>query len=239
MKIKFYCPDLSDKRIIYAKNHLQKLGYEAVEDSKYADFVLLGVNPDKSLLNFNIPIYAGNIYGDNIYDYTKDETFAIKNAYLTAEGAVSLLVSSSEKSLVNSSVLITGYGRISKALEHLLSNYTKNITICARNINQRTLAVCNGSKVINFDDLQNESNYDFIINTVAHPVLNEKELASVSKNTLIIDLASFPGGVDKHFAKANGLNFLVARGLPAKYSPIDAGIVVAQTVDYMIKEGTM
>lgn len=239
MKIKFCCPDLSDKRILYAKIYLEKIGYELTDKFNNADFILLGVNPEKSLLNYNIPIFAGNIYGNNIYDYTKNESFAIKNAYLTAEGAIALACSESDKSIINSNVLLLGYGRIAKALNRLLSNYTKNITICARSKSQQDLARCNGNKVIDFNCLSNQQNFDFIFNTVPHPVLNEKELSVINKDTLILDLASFPGGVDKHFAKSNNLDFIVARGLPAKYSPFDAGIVVAQTVDSMIKGGIL
>ncbi len=237
MKYKFLCPDLTDKRIEYAKTHLEKMGYETVNDVDNADFVLLGVNPEKSLLNYKIPIYAGNIFGDNIYDYTKNEDFAIKNAYLTAEGAVSLAVSSSEKSLFDSSVLLVGYGRISKTMHKLLSCFTNKITVCARSQNQRTLAECNGANTINFEQLCQKTKFDFIFNTVAHPVFNEQELLFVDKDTLLIDLASFPGGIDKHFAKSYKLKLLVARGLPAKYSPYNAGVVVAQTVDSMIKGG--
>lgn len=237
MKYKFLCPDLSDKRIKYAKKYLEKIGYESVTEVENADFVLLGVNPDKALLNFTLPIYAGNIFGDNIYDYTQNEDFAIKNAYLTAEGAIALAVSSSEKSLFDSSVLLVGYGRISRALHKLLSCYTNKITVCARSQNQLTLAQCNGADTINFEQLCKKNKYDFIINTVAHPVFNEQELLFVDKDTLIMDLASFPGGVDKHFAKSYNLNLMIARGLPAKFSPYNAGIVVAQTVDAMIKGG--
>ena len=68
-------------------------------------------------------------------------------------------------------------------------------------------------------------------------MFNEQELLFVDKDTLIMDLASFPGGVDKHFAKSYNLNLMIARGLPAKFSPYNAGIVVAQTVDAMIKGG--
>lgn len=237
MKYKFLCPDLSDKRIEFAKEYLEKVGYEAVNDVNNADFVLLGVNPEKSLLNYTIPIYAGNIFGDNIYDYTKDEDFAIKNAYLTAEGAVALAVSSSEKSLFDASVLLVGYGRISKALHKLLNNYSNNITVCARSQNQRTLATCNGANTIDFEQLCQKNDYDFIFNTVAHPVFNEQELLFVKKDALLLDLASFPGGIDKNFAKSYNLNLLIARGLPAKYSPYNAGVVVAQTVDNMLKGG--
>lgn len=234
MKGKFFAPDLSDKRIIYAINYLEKMGYSKVDFESNCDFVLLGVNPDKKYLDFNKPVFAGNIKADNIYDYTKCESFALKNAYLTAESAVAVAIDNDDESLINNSVLIAGYGRIGKALHKILCAYTNDITICARDKNVRTLAECCGAKAIDFDKLKNKNDFKFIFNTVAHPVFNKDELDSLNKNTLIIDLASFPGGVDKHISKANDIKLVVARGLPSKYSPKTAGSIVAQTIDEMI-----
>lgn len=234
MKGKFFAPDLSDKRIVYAINYLEKMGYSKVDFESNADFILLGVNPDKKYLGFQKPVFAGNIKADNIYDYTKCESFALKNAYLTAESAVAVAVDNDDESLINNSVLIAGYGRIGKALHKLLSAYTDDITICARDKNARTLAECCNAKAIDFDSLKTKNEYKFVFNTVAHPVFNKAELDAMNKNTLIIDLASFPGGVDKHISKANDIKLVVARGLPAKYSPNTAGRIVAQTVDEMV-----
>ena len=228
----FYAPDKSDKRIEYAAKELQNMGYIESAD---ADFVLYGVNP-KLEIEYVVPCFAGNVCGKNIYDYTKDELFAIENAYLTAEGALSLAISSSKKSLINSEVLITGYGRIAKALHKYLMPFTKNITICARSSEALTYAELNGANTIDFCDLDKCSKYNYIFNTVAHPVFNEKELKSINKVCLLMDLASFPGGIDRHFATHLGLNLIIAGGLPAKYSPITAGEIVAKTVDKMFRE---
>ena len=233
----FITPSLSDKRIVYAADYLEDKGYKRVNKTDNADFVLLGVNPDIDLLEYHIPVFAGNVSKDGVSDYTKDEAFAIKNAYLTAEAAVALAIQKSGFSLINSSVLITGYGRIGKALHHYLSVFTNDITVCARKDSARSLAVQTGAKAYNFDILNERNNYSLIFNTVPHPVFNDKELSLINKDTLIIDLASFPGGVDVHFAKNQGLGLIVARGLPSLYSPISAGYVVGETADRLIKEG--
>lgn len=236
MKGKFYAPDLSDKRINYAIKYLDKMGYMKVESPQNADFVVLGVNPDKKFLNYDKPIFAGNIRTDNTYDYTKNENFALKNAYLTAEGAIATVCELSDKSLVNSGVLIAGYGRIGKALHRILSVYTNDITVCARNKNSRTLAECNGADTVDFNNLVEKNDYSFVFNTVAHPVFNDKELSAINEDALLIDLASFPGGVDRHIASQKKINLVIARGLPAKYSPDTAGNIVAQTINEMLEE---
>ena len=53
----------------------------------------------------------------------------------------------------------------------------------------------------------------------------------------MIDLASFPGGVDKHYALSRKINLIEARGLPGKFSPETAGHIVAEAVDQVIREG--
>ena len=232
MNYTFSAPDKSDKRIEYAANALVEMGYK---ESDNPDFMMFGVNP-KLDREYEIPCFAGNISGKNIIDYTKDEAFAIENAFLTAEGAIAIACNSSDLSLINSNVLITGYGRIAKALHRYLEPYTKSITVCARSTDAQALAKSNGANVIDFPMLSDSKEFDFIFNTVPHPVFNERELKSMKKIATIIDLASFPGGVDRNFAEYLGLNMIIARGLPAKCSPKSAGIIVANTINRLVRE---
>lgn len=222
--IKFYAPDLSDKRIAYAAERLEKIGYHRVFEEKNADFLLLGVSSD----------YKSDIPS---IDYKNSEFFAVKNAYLTAEAALCIAIENSDKSLLSSNVLITGYGRIAKALHKYILPFTSNITVCARSANVRALAACNNATSIDFSDLTIKNDFDFVFNTVPHPVFNSAELAALPKKCTLIDLASFPGGVDKHFASSCGVNLIEARGLPGKFSPETAGRIVADSVDMIIKEG--
>ena len=233
---KFFVPNSSDKRIIYAKKELENSGFVSLNSESGADFILLGVNPDKEMLNYDVPVFAGNVSKKGVFDYTKNEAFAIKNAYLTAEAAIAEAIRNSDFSLVNAPILITGYGRIAKALHRYLSAFSSNITICARNAEQRALAQQNGAKVISFENLFKCYEYSFIFNTVPHPVFTVRELVRISTDAVLIDLASFPGGVDKHFAKHFNINLIEARGLPAKFSAKTAGEIVADTVIMMIKE---
>lgn len=238
--IRFFCDINKDKRLDFAKEYLENYGYEYINEINKANFILLGINDKKysDYLAYNVPVFAGNINDEKIYNYTKYEPFTLVNAYLTAEGTIQEIKANSNKSIINSKILIIGSGRISKALQKLLSSFTNDITVCARNNNEKIIFGMNGYKVISFDELKKESDYDYIINTVPHPVLNQLELNAISNNTLIIDVASFPGGVDLQYAKAKGINVVVASGLPAKYSPKTAGYVLGKSVIDMIeKEG--
>ena len=234
--LKFTTPDLSDKRISFAAEYLEGMGIMRVEKAENADFILLGVNPDKGFLGSTLPVFAGNVRADNVFDYTKSEVFAQKNAFLTAEGAVSLAIEKSSFSLIDSSVLITGYGRIAKALHFYLTPFTKRITVAARSEAARITAQCFGAAAISIDDIREKAEYNYIFNTVPHPIFGNAELSQISRNALLIDLASFPGGVDKGYAKVKGINLITARGLPSVYSPEAAGKAVGETVYNMLKE---
>lgn len=217
---KVFISDLSDKRMIFAENELKKLGYEIVNNYDNSDYVLRPPQSKDTL---------------NGIEYMKNESFVLKNAYLTAEAALSIAINESEKSLINSKILIVGYGRIGKALHKYLTPFSPNITVCARKQEQRSLSEMNNAKAIDIDSLSKPNDFDFVFNTVPFPIINEKELKAMKGEPLIIDLASFPGGVDKHLAKSRGLKLIQAWGLPGKYSPRTAGVYVAQAVDEMIR----
>ena len=234
--MKFLTPDLSDKRVIYASKRLESYGFENVNNEDNADFILFGVNPKEDLSIYSAPVFAGNINFKNVIDYTKSEEFALKNAYLTAEGAMALAIEKSDFSLINSSVLICGYGRIAKALQIYLTPFTKDITISARNKTEILKAEYYGAKTASLNALNDCKKYNYIFNTIPHPIFNFEELKTVSKSALIIDLASFPGGVDTHYAKSLGLNLITARGLPSRYSPAKAGEIVGDTVFQLAME---
>ena len=58
--------------------------------------------------------------GIKFNDYYEDETFTVKNAYLTAEGALQLAMASIKGSIRRAKCAIVGYGRIGRALGEML-----------------------------------------------------------------------------------------------------------------------
>lgn len=72
------------------------------------------------------------------------EELTLKNALLTAEGAVSLLISGYDGALFDSTAVITGYGRIARYLARLLQAFRCRVTIAARSPLQREAALLDG-----------------------------------------------------------------------------------------------
>jgi len=72
--------------------------------------------------------------------------------------------------------------------------------------------------------------YDVIFNTVPALLLDGGRLENVRPDSVIIDLASNPGGIDFQAAKNLGRNVIWALSLPGKYAPVTAGKVLAKTI---------
>ncbi|MCM1115418.1 MAG: NAD(P)-binding domain-containing protein [Clostridium sp.] len=233
----FATPYLTDERISWASDYLKNAGYAHIIDIERADFILLPI-PSKDYMFDGLEnklVFYGTGKHKGI-DYNQNEAFLLENAYLTAEGAVALLKNNSDKSIYGSDILITGYGRIAKALHKALQALGANVTICSRKEESKIEAMHNGASHITFNALCTSNHFDVVFNTVPHIVFTKKELEKFNKDTLLIDLASFPGGVDTLLAKSNNIKLIDGRRLPSKYSKISAGILIGKTVDKIIKE---
>ena len=78
--------------------------------------------------------------------------------------------------------------------------------------------------------------YDVVFNTVPSLVFDKRLLEKTPDDTLIIDLASRPGGVDMNTAKAMGKHVIWALSLPGKVAPVSAGKIIFSTVMKILGE---
>lgn len=235
--VSFAVPYTQDKRMVYAAEYLEKHGFRYINNVDECDFVLLPVPVKKEMLdsvNGKFAFYGKGEY-ENGFDYMKDEAYVFKNALLTAEGAVTCLEENTDYSLIGKKVLIIGYGRIAKALRKILCSYGSHITVCSRSTVSAAQSQFDGAEHISFAQLKNSSDYDIVINTVPHIVLTKDELSALKKDVLILDLASFPGGVDTLVAKSLGIKLINGRGMPSLYTQKTAGEIIGETIVNIIK----
>ncbi|MGN0522014.1 MAG: NAD(P)-dependent oxidoreductase [Eubacterium sp.] len=235
---KFSVPYDSDERMLYAREYLEDKGFIYTKNVDDCDFVLLPIPVKHNMLEAakGKPVFYGAGVFDG-YDYNKNETFLLKNAYLTAEGAIALYKENSDFALYDADVLITGYGRIAQALHKALQALGSRVTVCSRSQTSRAQAIHNGARHIDFSQLKEKNSYDVVFNTVPHIIFTKNEIEALKPNTLLIDLASFPGGVDTLYAASKGLKLIDGKRLPSRYSKKSAGYLIGETVIQMIKEG--
>ena len=179
----------------------------------------------------NKTIFVGNIHQElkeelhrkhnQVVDFMKKEEFAILNAIPTAEATIDIILKNTKKILQNSNCLIMGFGRIGKVLAYKLRGLCAKVTCMITNEVEKAWAVAYGYETIKIENLQKNctklKQYDIIINTIPKTILKE-ELKEIKKETLVIDLASKPYGIDRKIAEQENLNFIEALGLPRKIS---------------------
>ena len=78
--------------------------------------------------------------------------------------------------------------------------------------------------------------FDTVVNTVPAPVLCDAVLAQLRPGSLVVDLASQPGGTDFAAARRLGHRAVHALSLPAACAPETAGEAVARTVLAILRE---
>ena len=174
--------------------------------------------------------------GVTLTDYGKDENVLVKNALCTAEGAIEIALRELTVNLHGSASAVIGYGRIGSLITSRLKALGSAVTVIARREESLSLAECNGAKAVSLSAFTDApEKYDVIFNTVPTPLLNKNVLGRLCADTLIIDLASAPGGVDRAEAEALGLKVIWALSLPGKTSPQSAALIIAEAVDKRIR----
>ena len=158
--------------------------------------------------------------GISLIDWMSRPGFVCANAALTAECAVGLLIQESEGCLMESRVLVSGYGRIGRCLAQKLAALGAAVTVAARREESRAEAEAMGHAALPFDALS--GGFDYVINTVPERVLGEDLLCCLPETALLLELASAPGGFDRNLAENLGLRCMAAPGLPGKSAPAAA-----------------
>lgn len=177
------------------------------------------------------------LYNIHIVDYMEREELAILNAIPTAEGAIEIAMREMPITIHSSSCLVLGYGRIGKILSKLLNGLGANVSVAARSYNDFAWIKANGFIALDISKLADViEKYDIIFNTVPSKILDFKNLSRIRDESLIIDLASRPGGVDFETAKELNKRVIWALSLPGKSSPTTAGDIIKDTITNILEE---
>ncbi len=175
---------------------------------------------------------AAKARGYRVFDLAKDEALTVKNALLTAEGALSLFMTARDASVLGSRVLVLGSGRVAKCVCRVFSALGSNVTVAARRreaLAWAELFYKGAVPLTQGEPLGREflSSFDAVLNTVPARVV---PVDALSRGALYIELASPPYGVDIEAAKAVGVDVRLASGLPGKYAPVSAARIIADCV---------
>ena len=160
------------------------------------------------------------------------------NAVITAEATVAEILLASKKSICQQRILVTGYGCCGKPIASLLRAMGAEVVVAARREEVREEIRQDGFAAVEFNESGSHSaswNYtdrlseelciqdvvgtiNTIVNTVPSLVITEEIIEKMSKESLIVDIASSPGGTDFMAAEKYGIPAKLALGLPGIYT---------------------
>lgn len=205
-----------------------------------ADTLLSHLTPGHTIIGGKLSdafLSLCSLKGIKCIDYAEREDFAVLNAVPTAEGAIAIAMQELPVTLHDCNCLITGFGRIGKILARSLNSLGANITCCARSSHDLAWIKSLGYKAVHTDNLIScVHDIPVIFNTIPLCIFSHEILRNICPGTLIIDLASHPGGVDILSAQALGIKVIWALSLPGKTSPVTSGKIIKDTVANILSE---
>jgi len=245
----------TDPRLAAAGRALARAGFAVggPEQTALADYILLPLPLDESrtplaellraakpgalALGGKLSAQARQIAaeaGVELVDYFAREELILCNAIPTAEGCIGILMAERTRTLWNSAILLAGFGPVGQALGVRLAALGAEVTVAARRPAQRALAESFSLRAVDLARLeQTAPAFDTV---VPAPVLTEAVLAALRPGSLVVDLASKPGGTDFAAARRLGHRAIHARSLPAACAPETAGEALARTVCEILAE---
>lgn len=178
-----------------------------------------------------------NHYGITTFDLLDREELAILNAIPTVEGGIQIAMEEMDTTIHNSNIMILGFGRIGKLLAKSLQGLGGNVFVEARKHEDLAWIKSYGYGPLHLKEIKNYlPNMDLVFNTIPSMILGEENLIELKKGSIIIDLASKPGGVDFDMAKKMGINVIWALGLPGKVAPVTAGEILKESIYNIVAE---
>ncbi len=181
--------------------------------------------------------------GVRLIDYFDSEELKVRNSVLASEGAVSVAMNELDVAIFGSRCAVTGYGRLAKTLAPMLRALGAEVTVAARKSIDLAWAAAYGFDTLRIGVERNGSSTlaslckgcDVIFNTVPSWLFDRSLLEKLSPKTLIVDLASAPGGFDPKAAAELGTRAIRALSIPGHYAPVSAGRLIAEFVLEILK----
>lgn len=192
-------------------------------------------------------IYSGisNSYLDNLVQSTnkklvqlfKRDDVAIYNSIPTVEGTLMMVIQHTDITIHGSTVAVLGLGRVGMSVARTFSALGAKVKVGARDTADLARITEMGLEPFHIDHLEDQvTDIDVCINTIPAVILTAKVISNMPAHTLIVDLASKPGGTDFRYAEKRGIKALLAPGLPGIVAPKTAGQIVANVLTQLLNE---
>lgn len=173
--------------------------------------------------------------GAEYTDYFKNESYVLKNAFITSQGALRLLLEEADDFIVGKKVLITGFGRIGKSLAFMLKSLGMKVFVAARSDKALTEAFASGFDVFRISQVHGTLfYYDYIFNTVPEIIFEKAHIRHIRADAYYFELASYPFGADKADFIEQGRRHINGSALPGRCFP---AAVARNIADFIFLSG--
>ncbi|WP_379967347.1 dipicolinic acid synthetase subunit A [Ectobacillus sp. sgz5001026] len=162
---------------------------------------------------------------------------AIYNSIPTVEGTIMMVIQHTDYTIHGSKVAVLGFGRTGMSVARAFQALGAKVKAGARRSEHLARITEMSFDPFHLKDLHEiVEDIDIVINTVPHLIVTNSVIARMPTNTLIIDLASKPGGTDFRYAEKRGIKAILAPGLPGIVAPKTAGKILANVLTGLLAE---
>lgn len=162
---------------------------------------------------------------------------AIYNSIPTVEGTIMMAIQHTDFTIHGSRVIVLGLGRTGMSVARTFQALGAKVKVGARKSEHIARITEMGMEPFYLEHLEEEvEDVDICINTVPVKIVTAKVIAGMPPQTLIIDLASKPGGTDFQYAEKRGIKALLAPGLPGIVAPKTAGRILSNVLSQLLHD---
>ena len=157
--------------------------------------------------------------------------YRLVNSRLTAEGALSLAITSTDKALIHCNLLVLGYGVLARSIAEVFAPLVASVSIATYDLGEIGAASERYQTYYKREYVTQLDKFDLIINTIPANVLNAEDVTRPRADAVYIELASPPYGFDRQLGANLSCAYALGSALPDKYSPLSAGRILAKCID--------
>ena len=165
------------------------------------------------------------------WDFMKLPEVVEGNGWITAEATIAEVLQLGERSIYGQRMLVTGYGCCGEKIAKSFVKLGAEVTVVARREAVRDMAQKDGFVAIGFEEMPKALlEVSTVVNTVPALVLTENCIRKMPQDSLIIDIASSPGGTDFEAAHKYGITAKLALGLPGIYTTTSSALLLKNAI---------
>lgn len=162
---------------------------------------------------------------------------AIYNSIPTVEGTIMMAIQHTDFTIHGSNIAVLGLGRVGMSVARTFHALGAKIKVGARKTEHLARITEMGLTPFHLNNIEKEvRDSDIVINTIPLLIVTASVISKLPAHTLIIDLASKPGGTDFRYAEKRGIKALLAPGLPGIVAPKTAGQILANTLAQLLQD---